>query len=143
MPASSLTTLSILITVTSYLLLHPLFSVPSEPPYAHLLKGWYDGDSFDEDTLHWIDKTTNERNTTSTNGDNNCWNLINFNFSNGLSHKVLSGGYCGGTPAYLMFPTDLFDHNETWTFVHLTRYDDKGSYKGRIWAGTSTNWLDG
>ncbi len=120
--------LNILITL-SYLF-HLVISFPAEPPYANLLRGWYDADSFDEGTRQWHDKTTNNRHTYKTNGGN-CWNVINFNFPNSQTHKVLSAGYCSGTPGYLRWPTNLFDHNEGWTFVHLTRYDDAGSYRGK------------
>ena len=100
------------------------------------LKLWYDGDSWSDSQNKWLDKSGNNNHSSNTvgsvtkatwqggnGGSNNNWSYIYGNTDAGVRL-----GYWPGV-------------NNNYTFIHFTRYT--GGSRGRIWQGTSGNWLCG
>lgn len=100
------------------------------------LKLWYDGDSWSTSENKWLDKSGNNNHSQNTvgsitpatwtggnGGSNNNWTYIYGNTDAGLRL-----GYWPGA-------------GNDYTFIHFTRYT--GGSRGRIWQGTSGNWLSG
>ncbi len=78
--------------------------ITSTPPHSELLRGWYDGNSFDLKTGDWMDKSGNNRHTMATFGTS--FRNIMHKFPNDQKHAIIKG-----TPTdRLVFPTDLFEH---------------------------------
>jgi len=96
--------------------------------------GWYDGGSFDNKTNRWLDKSGNSNHIT------NCFGQINTNFNSGngsTETKYITGDKNAG----LTLPSPVVWNGGKYTFFHITRY--AGNTNGRIWAGTTGNWLSG
>ncbi len=88
----------------------------SEAPYKELLRGWYDAGSFDLNTNRWMDKSGSNRHSQETEGSG--FERVIHSFPNGQERPIMKG-----TPdGRISFPNDLFDHNNGWTFFHVTKY---------------------
>ena len=96
--------------------------------------GWYDGGSFDPKSNHWLDKSGNSNHITT------CFGQINMVVSGGngsTETKYITGDKNAG----LTLPSPVLWNGGKYTFFHITRY--AGNTNGRIWAGTTGNWLSG
>jgi hypothetical protein len=96
--------------------------------------GWYDGDSFETKTNRWLDKSGNSNHITD------CFGQINIIVSGGngsTETKYLTGD----TKSGVTLPSPVVWNGSKYTFFHITRY--AGNTNGRIWSGTTGNWLSG
>ena len=86
--------------------------------------GWYDADSYNSFTNSWHSKIDNSQLITQ--------NLRKFDqpfpFIMGGTNSTISNIPWSGI-------------NKDYTFIHLARYN--GDTRGRIWTGTTGNWLSG
>lgn len=98
------------------------------------LVGWYDVDSFIDNQNVWTDKSGNNNDTILSKGNPYIAEVSGFGASR-ITRAVTFGGPYDG----LTWPTSIVP--STFTFIHVARYS--GGYTGRIFDGTSPNWLSG
>lgn len=96
--------------------------------------GWYDGGSFETKTNRWLDKSGNSNHITD------CFGVINVVVSGGNGSTEIKY-VTGDKNAGLTLPSPAVWNGGRYTFFHITRY--AGNTNGRIWAGTTGNWLSG
>jgi hypothetical protein len=86
--------------------------------------GWYDANSYDPAKNQWNSKVGNS----------------SFKTKN-LQKANSPFPYIYGTTASSLFNIPWTEENSDYTFIHLAKYN--GDTRGRIWTGTSGNWLSG
>lgn len=96
--------------------------------------GWYDGGSFDQKTNRWLDKSGNSNHITSFFGQ---INTVVSGGNGSTETKYITGDKNAG----LTLPSPVVWNGGKYTFFHITRY--AGNNNGRIWSGTTGNWLSG
>jgi hypothetical protein len=98
------------------------------------ITAWYDGNSWNSASNRWDDLSGNGRNTDNTAGS------VTRTFASGAGSNGLTY-ITGNTGAGVRVPTSAWPGGSNYTFFHVTRYT--GGTRGRIWQGTSGNWLSG
>jgi hypothetical protein len=107
------------------------FITTDVPPVLSGLMGWYEGDTFNNTTKQWFDKSGRGNHTSLFRGTP----TISSNMANGL--PALFGGVNDG----IRFPTSILP--STFTLFHLTRYRNPSANRFRIVCSPDTNWLNG
>jgi hypothetical protein len=89
--------------------------------------GWYDANSYNSSTNKWVNKV-----------DNSSFDTKNFQKTDS---NIQIPHIFGGSNATILSKIPWPGENKDYTFIHLAKYN--GNTKGRIWTGTTGNWLSG